>query len=167
MNHRGNHYYNKIFSFLISTILLFNVYGCTNNAQESFKSIMIPVRDGIKLATDLYFPDEESKSYPVILIRTPYNKMLLKEYGEFYSKHGYVTAIQDVRGKYGSEGIWMPYEFEGEDGYDVIEWLAIQEWSNGKIGMVGGSYSGSVQLAAAIEAPPHQNKIRSSFLFLS
>ncbi|MCK5703707.1 MAG: CocE/NonD family hydrolase, partial [Cyclobacteriaceae bacterium] len=63
--------------------------------------------------------------------------------------------IQDVRGKYGSEGNWMPYEVEGDDGYDIIEWLANQGWSNGKIGMVGGSYSGSVQIAAAIEAPPH------------
>ena len=142
-------------SFIISIILLLGAYGCTNFTQEQSKSIMIPVRDGTKLATDLYFPDLKSNSYPAILIRTPYNKILLKEYGEFYSKRGYVTVIQDVRGKYGSEGNWMPYEVEGDDGYDIIEWLANQGWSNGKIGMVGGSYSGSVQIAAAIEAPPH------------
>lgn len=116
---------------------------------------MIPGRDGINLATDLYFPKSNSISYPVVLIRTPYNKKLLKEYGDFYSRHGYVTAIQDVRGKYDSEGSWMPYESEGADGYDTIEWLAAQSWSNGKVGMVGGSYSGSAQLAAAIESPPH------------
>lgn len=143
-------------SFFFSIVLFFMIaVGCTNSDQESFKSIMIPVRDGTNLATDLYFPSSISDSYPVILIRTPYSKKLLKEYGEFYSKQGYVTVIQDVRGKYGSEGDWTPYKTEGKDGYDVIEWLASQKWSNGKVGMVGGSYSGSVQLAAAIEAPPH------------
>ena len=82
----------------------------------------------------------------------PGDKNLLKEYGEYYSQEGYIVAIQDVRGKYSSEGEWKPYHFEGKDGYDAIEWLAEQKWSNGKVGMVGGSYSGSVQLAAAIEA---------------
>lgn len=136
-------------------ILLFFI-NCTNSNQYiSDKSVMIPVRDGVLLATDLYFPSEKLTTYPVVLIRTPYNKQLLKEYGEYYSNKGYVTAIQDVRGKYASEGAWIPYKSEGQDGYDVIEWLANQDWSNGKIGMVGGSYSGSVQLAAAIEKPPH------------
>ena len=103
---------------------------------------MIPVRDGTLLSTDLYFPSTSAQFYPVILMRTPYDKKLLMEYGDYYSKQGYVMAIQDVRGKYESEGDWRPYEFEGRDGYDVIEWLASQAWSNGKVGMVGGSYSG-------------------------
>ena len=134
--------------------------NCSNTFQNSsVKSIMIPARDGILLATDLYFPSKESASYPIILIRTPYNKELLKDYGDYYSMQGYVTAIQDVRGKYASKGDWIPYISEGKDGYDVIEWLANQKWSNGKVGMVGGSYSGSVQLAAAIEQPPHLTTI--------
>ena len=140
--------------FLPLVALLMFVQSCSNT-DDSFKSVMIPVRDGTKLATDLYFPNSESKSHPVVLIRTPYGKKLLKEYGEFYSRQGYVTAIQDVRGKYDSQGDWTPYTTEGIDGYDVIEWLAGQKWSNGKVGMVGGSYSGSAQLAAAIENPPH------------
>src|SRR5210317_81702 len=140
--------------FSLIVFIMFGV-GCSNSDHKSFDSIMIPVRDGTNLATDIYFPCSNSDTYPVILMRTPYSKSLLKEYGEFYSKQGYVTAIQDVRGKYGSEGDWTPYKMEGKDGYDVIEWLASQKWSNGNIGMVGGSYSGSVQLAAAIEAPPH------------
>ncbi|TFH36494.1 MAG: CocE/NonD family hydrolase [Bacteroidia bacterium] len=140
---------------LLGSIKLFFT-GCVNNDDQSrFKSVQIPTRDGINLATDLYFPAARSEKCPVILIRTPYGKNLLKEYGEFYSSNGYVTAIQDVRGKYESDGVWMPYEKEGEDGYDTVEWLADQSWSTGKIGMVGGSYSGSVQLAAAIEVPPH------------
>ncbi|MBT3801610.1 MAG: CocE/NonD family hydrolase, partial [Bacteroidetes bacterium] len=99
--------------------------------------------------------DSKPSPFPTVLLRTPYNKKLLKAYGDYYSSHGYITAIQDVRGKYDSKGDWKPYEFEGRDGYDTIEWLANQEFSDGKIGMVGGSYSGSVQLAAAINAPPH------------
>lgn len=142
---------SKIVIFLI----LFNIISCNNSSQELFKTIMLPVRDGINLATDLYFPNSTENSYPIILMRTPYNKNLLKEYGEYYSKKGYIVAIQDVRGKYGSEGEWKPYLSEGKDGYDAIEWLAVQKWSNGKVGMVGGSYSGSVQLAAAIQNPPH------------
>lgn len=137
------------------SIILIIIISCNHNVPNTFNFIKIPVRDGTNLATDLYFPSSYSKTYPVILIRTPYGKNLLKDYGEYYSDKGYVTAIQDVRGKYNSEGSWIPYKFEGIDGYDVIEWLASQKWSNGKVGMVGGSYSGSVQLAAAIENPPH------------
>jgi putative CocE/NonD family hydrolase len=148
---------NSIVLVALIAILLVNCHSFKENS--SIETRMIPVRDGILLATDLYFPNEKSTSYPVVLIRTPYNKDLLKDYGEYYSNRGYVTAIQDVRGKFSSEGDWIPYKSEGKDGYDVIEWLAIQKWSNGKVGMVGGSYSGSVQMAAAIEQPPHLTTI--------
>ena len=148
------------FYLSVGVIMVMFLVNCSNTFQNSsVKSIMIPARDGILLATDLYFPSKESASYPIILIRTPYNKELLKDYGDYYSMQGYVTAIQDVRGKYASKGDWIPYISEGKDGYDVIEWLANQKWSNGKVGMVGGSYSGSVQLAAAIEQPPHLTTI--------
>ena len=139
---------------ILALIMLFAALSCGNSSEGS-KTIMIPLRDGTNLATDLYFPNSTESTFPIILIRTPYNKKLLREYGEYYSQKGYVAAIQDVRGKYQSEGEWKPYEFEGQDGYDVIEWLADQPWSNSKVGMVGGSYSGSAQLAAAIENPPH------------
>jgi len=116
---------------------------------------MIPMRDGVRLATDVYFPPGDRGSYPVILLRTPYNKAWLEDYGRYYSSHDYAFAIQDVRGRFESEGEWEPFLNEGEDGYDAIEWLAAQEWSTGKVGMIGGSYSGSVQFAAAILKPPH------------
>jgi putative CocE/NonD family hydrolase len=121
-------------------------------AQET---IEIPMRDGIKLATDLYFPKDENGPFPVILMRTPYNKMILKGYGDYFAGHGFVLATQDVRGRFESGGDWEPFVNEREDGYDTIEWLAAQDWSTGKIGMYGGSYSGSVQFAAAILKPPH------------
>jgi putative CocE/NonD family hydrolase len=119
------------------------------------KTIQVPMRDGIKLATDLYFPKIENGPFPVILMRTPYNKEILKGYGDYFSRHGFVLAAQDVRGRFESQGDWEPFINEGEDGYDAIEWLAVQDWSTGKIGMYGGSYSGSVQFAAAIHKPSH------------
>ncbi|MFC1747109.1 CocE/NonD family hydrolase, partial [Candidatus Neomarinimicrobiota bacterium] len=113
------------------------------------------MRDGINLATDLFFPSNADGRYPVILIRTPYNKGLLADYGNYFQNRDYVVAIQDVRGRNASEGDWTPYIHENLDGYDTIEWLAVQEWSSGQIGTMGGSYSGSVQYLTAIEKPPH------------
>ncbi len=136
-----------LFLFCLFVLLASEIYGQ--------KTIEIPMRDGIKLATDLYFPDEVDKSLPVILMRTPYNKGMLKDYGIYFSRQGYIFAIQDVRGRFKSQGEWEPFINEGEDGYDTIEWLAAQDWSTGKIGMYGGSYSGSAQFAAAILKPPH------------
>lgn len=113
------------------------------------------MRDGIKLATDLYFPNEGNGPFPLILMRTPYNKDILEPYGEYFAQKGYLFAAQDVRGRFKSQGNWEAFINEGEDGYDAIEWLAKQEYSTGKIGMYGGSYSGAVQFAAAIQKPPH------------
>ena len=119
------------------------------------KMEMVPMRDGVTLATDLYFPETKKGKLPCILIRTPYKKESSELDGKFYSRRGYVVAIQDVRGRYASEGEWEPFVNEGQDGYDAIEWLASQSWSNGKVGMVGGSYLGWVQFWAAVQKPPH------------
>lgn len=119
------------------------------------RNIMIPMRDGVSLATDLYFPQGRNGAHPVVLVRTPYNKTWVESYGRYFSRSGYVVAVQDVRGRWASEGPWEPFVHEGEDGFDTIEWLAGQEWCNEKVGMVGGSYSGSAQFAAAILHPPH------------
>ncbi|MCX6553697.1 MAG: CocE/NonD family hydrolase [Candidatus Aminicenantes bacterium] len=117
---------------------------------------MVPMRDGVRLATDLYMPQgAETEKYPLILIRTPYKKEMVEMDANFYGRRGYVVAIQDCRGRFASEGRWVPFFNEGRDGYDTIEWLAAQPWSNGKVGMVGGSYAGWVQLWAAVEKPPH------------
>lgn len=118
--------------------------------------IMIPMRDGVKLSTDFYFPDAEGK-FPTILIRTPYNNSTPRydRYGQFYASRGYVAAIQDCRGRYDSEGEWYPSVGEEYDGYDTVEWIVQQPWSNGKVGMTGVSYVGFVQWMAATEQPPH------------
>ncbi|MEW5924477.1 MAG: CocE/NonD family hydrolase, partial [Candidatus Zixiibacteriota bacterium] len=117
-------------------------------------NVMIPMRDGIGLAADIYRPDAEG-SFPVILVRTPYKKELNEIQGMFFARRGYVYTVQDCRGRFSSPGEWQPFFDEPKDGYDTIEWLALQSWSNGKVGMIGGSYLGWVQWWAAGENPPH------------
>ena len=122
---------------------------------------MIPVRDGVKLATDLYFPASGDRraagKFPVILERTPYGKgssrSALK--GKYFARRGYVCAIQDVRGRFDSEGDWYAFAKEAHDGYDTVEWLGAQKWSAGKVGTMGDSYAGSDQSALATLSPPH------------
>jgi len=116
--------------------------------------VMVPMRDGVHLSTDIYLPEGKGR-YPVVLVRTPYKKELLELQGKFYARRGYVYAVQDCRGRFGSEGTWVPFFDEPEDGYDTVEWLAAQEYTTDKVGMIGGSYSGWVQWWAARERPPH------------
>jgi putative CocE/NonD family hydrolase len=123
------------------------------------KTVMVPMRDGVKLSTDLYFPEAEISKLPVILVRTPYKKEMNELTGNYYAKRGYVVAVQDCRGRFASEGTWEPFIYESKDGYDAIEWLGTQEWSKGKVGMIGASYVGWVQLWAASENPPHLTTI--------
>jgi len=114
----------------------------------------IPVRDGVRLATNIAIPDGPGP-FPVVLSRTPYGKgaFSLAE-PDFYVRAGYARVFQDCRGRYDSEGQWFPVVDEAQDGYDTIEWIAAQPWCNGRVGMVGGSYLGIVQWAAASACPP-------------
>ncbi|MBU0638130.1 MAG: CocE/NonD family hydrolase [Planctomycetes bacterium] len=120
--------------------------------------VMIPMRDGVRLATNMYRPAADGK-FPVIFVRTPYKKEISDLDARFYARRGYVAAIQDCRGRFGSEGTWEPFVHEAQDGYDAIEWLAAQPWSSGKVGMIGASYLGWVQWWAASEHPPHLTTI--------
>ena len=127
--------------------------------KVSKKSVMIPMRDNVNLAADLYFPEGVEKPLPIVLIRTPYKKEIYVLDGEFYARRGYIAAIQDCRGRFGSEGEWEPMINERKDGFDTVEWLSAQKWSTGKIGMIGASYCGLVQVQAAAEKPPHLTTI--------
>ena len=124
-------------------------------------NVMIPMRDGVCLATDIYFPalggQSVAEKFSVILERTPYDKAAAGNVtnGAYYARRGYVCAIQDVRGRFASDGEWYPFAKEAPDGYDTVEWLAAQEWSDGKVGTMGGSYCGSDQSALATLNPPH------------
>jgi putative CocE/NonD family hydrolase len=126
------------------------------NETRFMWDIPVPMRDGVKLSTDIYLP-EAKKGYPVILQRTPYDNIApgIVESAQYFSQKGYVVVLQDVRGRFDSEGHFEPRVNEGKDGYDTIEWIAEQPWSNGKIGMMGISYRASVQWLAARERPPH------------
>lgn len=115
---------------------------------------MIPMRDGVRLATDLYRP-ETRETVPLILIRTPYQKTMIELTARFYARLGYAVAVQDCRGRFKSEGVWEPFVNEAHDGFDTIEFLASQPFCSGKVGMIGGSYLGWVQWWAAREKPPH------------
>ncbi|HEX5586679.1 MAG TPA: CocE/NonD family hydrolase [Acidimicrobiia bacterium] len=119
------------------------------------RSVMIPMRDGVRLAADLWRPDTD-EPVPVLVARTPYNRAMLGTLAaEVLAKAGYAVLQQDCRGRFESEGEgWCPVELDADDGYDTVEWAAAQPWSNGKVGMFGASYMGYVQWQAAIARPP-------------
>jgi putative CocE/NonD family hydrolase len=117
-------------------------------------------RDGVTLYADIYRPKSADK-FPVILMRTPYDKSVGWAVSPVYKMvpRGYVVIIQDVRGRYTSEGEWYPFRHEQADGYDTVEWVASLPYSNGKVGMMGASYVGATQMLAAIAQPPHLTAI--------
>jgi uncharacterized protein len=125
------------------------------DAATEHKEVFVPMRDGAQLALDVYFPSGPSNGLPVVLERTPYNKAIFGDDAKFWTSRGYVYAIQDVRGRFRSEGRFEPFLREGPDGFDTIEWLARQPWCSGKVGTIGGSYDALVQWQAAVEQPPH------------
>jgi len=120
--------------------------------------VMVPMRDGVRLATDIYRPVPEANSpperLPVILTRLPYNKDGQKVAGQYFATHGYVYVAQDTRGRYKSEGVWHMLTDDGPDGVDCAAWIGKQPWSNGKIGMIGTSYVGGTQHALALAGAP-------------
>ena len=141
---------------IVSTALIFpsnalsqQTYGVT--AQHN---VVANMRDGVKLRADIYRPNAEGR-FPVLLVRTPYDKTNELEFGVKAASRGYVVVAQDVRGRYQSEGEWYPFKNESQDGYDTVEWAAALPYANGKVGMFGGSYVGATQFLAAIAKPPH------------
>ncbi len=119
--------------------------------------VAVPMRDGVMLRADVLRPKKDEK-FPVLVYRTPYGKHFARaEYKSFAHavERGYAVVIEDVRGRYKSDGEFRPYENEGRDGYDTIEWAARQPWSDGNIGTFGLSYPGAVQWLAAVQSPPH------------
>lgn len=127
----------------------------SSDAQVGYSSIpggrvvldvKVPMRDGIKLSADIYFP-EGNGPFPVVLVRTPYDNSPLAAKGLTFAKRGYVYVAQDCRGRFDSEGIYYPWIQEVPDGLDTKcrKWIAKQAWCNGKIATIGGSYLGVVQ----------------------
>lgn len=123
-------------------------------------NVMIPMRDGVRLAADVYRPAKDGRPiagrFPTLLTRTPYSKGDGRSAeGEYYARRGYNVVANDVRGRYKSEGTWRLIVDDPQDGFDVVEWIAKQEWSDGKVGTYGTSYPGGTQHALAEMNPPH------------
>jgi putative CocE/NonD family hydrolase len=124
------------------------------------RDVWIPMRDGVRLQADVWRP-AAGGAYPILLQRTPYNRA--DSFAVVYNagieplravSEGFVVVIQDTRGRFGSEGVFVPFVTEADDGYDTIEWLAAQPYSNGRVGMYGASYYAATQLLAATSNPP-------------
>ena len=135
------------------------------------RNVMVPMRDGVKLATNIFLPSVRGRpargTFPVLVERTPYDKNQAKLHmaGMFLARFGYVVAMQDCRGRFDSEGEFDTKHFrasdEGPDGFDAIEWLAEQPWSNGKVGTIGISQTGHNQQSVAVLRPP---SLKSQFI---
>jgi hypothetical protein len=141
-------------------------------ATPTLGNVMVAMRDGVRLATDVYLPDGYrigiDAPLPIVLERTPYGKREVSrsevhqgcppakraDIARYFAARGYAVVMQDCRGRYDSEGVFTKYVSEGEDGFDAMVWMARQPWSNGKIGTMGLSYAAHTQLAAACLNPP-------------
>lgn len=126
---------------------------------EVLQDVKVPMRDGVELVADVHRPEAEGR-YPTILVRTPYDrKNEGLGQGARFAKRGYVVVVQDVRGRFDSGGTFFPFIHEMNDGSDTIDWIAAQPWSDGNVGMIGGSYVGMVQWYAAKSGNPHLKAI--------
>jgi uncharacterized protein len=140
----------------------------TDDEIRVVRDIMVPMRDGVRLATDVYLPKSipdgsSAEKLPALLTRTPYGKRASAEqpgrvtmpgFGRYFAAQGYAVLIQDVRGRFDSEGVWSMLTNDGPDGVDTCAWIAGQQWSDGSVGMFGTSYAGGTQHAVALEGAP-------------
>ncbi len=125
------------------------------------------MRDGVVLRADVWRPSSTGR-FPVLVYRTPYDRRRAQGDGSTVARaaaRGYAVVVQDVRGRYGSDGDFEPYRNEGRDGFDTIEWAAAQTWSDGSVGTFGLSYPGAVQWLAAVESPPHLKAMAPAMTF--
>jgi putative CocE/NonD family hydrolase len=120
------------------------------------KNLRVAMRDGTRLALDLYLPRAVNSAtrFPTLLARTPYNKDGTAAEATWFAARGYAVVVNDVRGRYASEGVWRFLLDDPNDGYDLLQWIGRQPWSNGKVGTFGTSYVGGTQHALAITRPP-------------
>lgn len=159
---------NKVIIALLALFFFVGVHNIAFAEEEKLyeavlfqADAMIPMRDGVKLATDIYRPAVKGvpveEKLPMVLQRTAYDKKSERfvKLANYFAQHGYVAVLQDIRGTYKSEGVFVKYMNGPEDGYDTIEWLAELPYTDGKIGMFGCSYGAHNQADAAKLNPPH------------
>ena len=133
------------------------------------KNVMVPMRDGVRLAFDIYRPARDGDfvegRFPTIMLHTPYDKTdrRYSEIADFFVPKGYNVVLIDLRDRYRSEASGVYYHaatpHTGQDGYDICAWIGAQPWSNGRIGTVGSSYAAITQVRTALERPPHLTAI--------
>jgi len=126
-------------------------------------NVKVPMRDRVMLSADLYLPDAPGR-HPALLWRTPYsnNTQPTVEQSKWFAARGYAVVVQDVRGKYDSDGQFYTFRDEANDGFDTDEWIGRQSWSNGRIGTIGGSYLGYTQIAQAMRRSKYLTAMASS-----
>jgi uncharacterized protein len=135
----------------------------TTTSYTVTRNVLLPMRDGVRLSADLWLPDTQ-EPVAAILFRTPYDRSAYNPdvlRPQQCVEAGFAAVVQDMRGRFGSEGEWEPLNWaqEGADSYDTIEWIAAQSWCSASVGMSGLSYCGTVQLAASLTNPPHLKAI--------
>lgn len=149
-------FHSAMTNFLVFLFVVFS--SLTSLSQTTYRvfedlDVKVTMRDGIKLSTNIYRPDTTG-TFPVILMRTPYgNGGKGNKDSHFFAQHGYVYIVQDVRGRYESEGNFYALQYEYTDGCDMHQWAGSQPWSNGNIGTAGGSYVGFTQWMPAPTSP--------------
>jgi putative CocE/NonD family hydrolase len=131
-------------------------YSTEQYSVKASRGHRVVMRDGVRLSADLYQPAAPGR-YPALLLHTPYNNNTVGsiQRAEWFVRRGYAVVLSDSRGRYDSEGDWDPFDAKHKtDGHDLVEWMAKQPWCSGKVGMMGGSYSGWTQWWTATQAPP-------------
>ena len=149
-----------------------NTFDAASGQDATCIEFMIPMRDGVRLATDVHLPagfrPGIDAPLPTILERTPYGKREVSrseinrgepaarrgDIAAYFVARGFAVVFQDCRGRHGSEGEFTKYLSEGPDGYDTLEWITQQDWSTGRVGTMGLSYAAHTQMAAACMNPP-------------
>jgi putative CocE/NonD family hydrolase len=159
----------KLLTFVLATVLSAcfhsqapaqpdaGAYWLEKHSVRETRGHRVAMRDGVRLSVDLYVPDGPGP-FPALLMHTPYsnNPTGGLARARWFAEHGYAVAASDVRGRFDSEGDFDPFDRRHKtDGYDLVEWLAAQDFCTGKVGMIGGSYLGWTQWWTATQAPPH------------
>lgn len=145
--------------FFLSAVFLLATFLVKSQGVEILLSNKIKLRDGILLNATVYKPKNQKEALPVLFALTPYNADRLHARAKYFSEENYVFVIVDARGRGNSEGVFDPFMQEANDGYDIVEFLAKQNYCNGKVAMWGASYCGFNQWAVAKELPPHLKTI--------
>jgi putative CocE/NonD family hydrolase len=140
---------------ILYIVVLAPLFAAKTYTFKIERDVPVKMRDGVTLRADIFRPDTDGK-FPALLQRTPYDKHGWGfEFAPKAAMRGYIVVLQDVRGRFSSEGEWRPFIHEAEDGYDTVEWVGSLPFSDGRVGMFGGSYVGATQMLAATAHPPH------------